>query len=76
MAALGTLVLLLLLVLAPLVSVLGVAANEALRLTDSVGPRLAKIVSEPTAIDAQLQRLPGYPTSGRTGNSSSRRSEN
>ena len=60
LAALGTLVLLLLLVLAPLVSVLGVAANEALRMTDSVGPRLAQIVSEPTAIDPQLQRLPGY----------------
>ena len=60
LAALGTLVLLLLLVLGPLVSVLGIAANEALRLTDTVGPRLAQIVSEPTAIDAQLRRLPGY----------------
>ena len=60
LAALGTLVLLLLLVLAPLVSVLGIAANEALRMTDSVGPRLAQIVREPPAMNAQLQRLPGY----------------
>ena len=38
LAALGTLVLLLLLVLAPLVSVLGIAANEALRMTDPSAP--------------------------------------
>jgi len=60
LAALCTLVLLLLLVLGPLVSVLGVAANEALRMTDSVGPRISQFVSEPSAIDAQLRRLPGY----------------
>jgi predicted PurR-regulated permease PerM len=60
LAALATLALVLFLVLAPLVAVLGAGASEALSMTETVGPRLTKLVSEPTAVDAQLQRLPGY----------------
>jgi predicted PurR-regulated permease PerM len=60
LAAVATLVIVLFLVLAPLVVVLGAGASEALSMTETVGPRLTKLVSEPTAVDAQLQRLPGY----------------
>jgi predicted PurR-regulated permease PerM len=60
LSAIMTLVLVLVLGLAPLLGVLAVGANEALRITETVGPRLTQIVSEPTAVDAQLQRLPGY----------------
>lgn len=60
LSALFTLVLVLVLGLAPLLGVLAIGANEALRITESIGPRLTQLVSEPTAVDAQLQRLPGY----------------
>lgn len=60
LAAVATLVLLLLLVLGPLLAVLGAGANEALRMTDVVGPRLTQIIREPTGLEGQLSRLPGY----------------
>jgi predicted PurR-regulated permease PerM len=60
LAALATLALLLSLVLAPLAVVLGAAANEALRMTENFGPRLTQVLQEPWAMEAQLQRVPGY----------------
>src|SRR5687767_14271054 len=47
LTALATLTLVLFLVLAPLVVVLGAGASEALSMTETVGPRLTKLVSEP-----------------------------
>jgi predicted PurR-regulated permease PerM len=60
LAALATLLLVLTLILAPLLAVLGAGANEALRMTESVGPRLTQLIKEPTVVEAQLQRVPGY----------------
>lgn len=60
LAALATLLLVLILVLAPLIAVLGAAAQEALRMTDEVGPRLAQVIKEPAGVERQLQRVPGY----------------
>jgi predicted PurR-regulated permease PerM len=60
LAATATLVLLLLLVMAPLLAVLGAVANEALRMTDTIGPRLQQFVDQPGAFDSQLQAVPGY----------------
>jgi predicted PurR-regulated permease PerM len=60
LSAITTLILVLVLGLAPVIGVLAIGANEALRMTETVGPRLTQLVSEPTAVDAQLQRLPGY----------------
>jgi predicted PurR-regulated permease PerM len=60
LAAVATLLLLLALVFAPLLSVLGVAANEALRVNESVLPRLKQLVDEPGEFDRRLRLLPGY----------------
>ena len=48
------------LVLAPILVVFGAGAGEALRMTETIGPRLTRLVQEPTAFDAQLRDLPGY----------------
>jgi predicted PurR-regulated permease PerM len=60
LAAVATLGLVLILVLTPIVAVFGAVASEALRMTETVGPRLTRFVDEPTALDAQLQRWRGY----------------
>jgi predicted PurR-regulated permease PerM len=60
LAAIGTLVLLLVLVMAPLLGVLGASANEALRMSETVRPRLQALVDEPGEIDRRLRALPGY----------------
>lgn len=59
-AAVATLVLLLVLVLAPLLVVLAAGANEALRITQTVGPRLQALVDEPGAFEGRLRGLPLY----------------
>jgi predicted PurR-regulated permease PerM len=59
-AAIVTLLLLLVLVLAPLVAVLGAGANEALRMTETVRPRLQQLVDQPGEFDRRLRALPGY----------------
>ena len=59
-AALGTIVLILCLVLIPLLSVLGAGAREALRVTDTVVPRLQQLVDQPGEFDRRLHALPGY----------------
>jgi predicted PurR-regulated permease PerM len=60
LAATATLVLLLALVMAPLLAVLGAGANEALRVTESVRPRLQQLVDQPGEFDSRLRGLPGY----------------
>ena len=54
-AAIATLLFLLTLVMAPLFAVLGVGAAEALRVSQSVGPRLEQLVNEPGEIDRRLR---------------------
>ncbi len=60
LAAIATLALLLVLVIAPLVAVLGAAANEALRVSETVLPRLQQLVDEPGEFESRLRALPGY----------------
>jgi predicted PurR-regulated permease PerM len=60
LAAITTLVLLMVLVLAPLLVVLAAGANEALRITQTVGPRLQQFVDEPSAFQGRLRGLPFY----------------
>jgi len=59
-AALSTLVVLLALVVAPLLGVIGAGANEALRVTETIGPRLQQLVDQPGELDSRLRALPGY----------------
>jgi predicted PurR-regulated permease PerM len=60
LAAIATLVLLLALVMAPLFAVLGAGANEALRVTDTIRPRLQQLIDQPGEFDARLRAIPGY----------------
>jgi predicted PurR-regulated permease PerM len=58
-AALVTLLLLLALVLIPLLGIAGAVANEALRINETIRPRLEQL-REPGTVDRWLQVLPGY----------------
>lgn len=58
-AALVTLLLLLALVVTPLLLVAGAVANEAMRMNETIKPRLAQL-SEPGTLDRWLRPLPGY----------------
>jgi predicted PurR-regulated permease PerM len=58
--AIATLVLLLALVMVPLLAVLGAGANEALRMTETVRPRLQQLVDQPGEFERRLRDLPGY----------------
>jgi predicted PurR-regulated permease PerM len=60
LAAIGTLVLLLVLVIGPLFVVAGAVANEARRVNDTLLPRLQQFVDEPGEFERRLQPLPGY----------------
>jgi predicted PurR-regulated permease PerM len=60
LAAIATLALLLALVMAPLLAVLGAGANEALRVTETIRPRLQQLVDQPGEFDSRLRALPGY----------------
>jgi predicted PurR-regulated permease PerM len=51
---------LLVLVIAPLLAVLGAGANEALRVTETIRPRLQQLVDQPGELDSRLRALPGY----------------
>ena len=59
-AAIATLVLLLTLVLAPLLAVLGAGAAEALRVAETLRPRLQQLVDQPGEFDTRVRALPGY----------------
>ena len=60
LTAIATLVLLLTLVIAPLLIVLGAAANEAVSVTQTMGPRLQQLVDQPGELDSRLRAIPGY----------------
>jgi predicted PurR-regulated permease PerM len=60
LAAIATLLVLLVLVMAPLLAVLGAGANEALRVTETIRPRLQQLVDQPGELDSRLRALPGY----------------
>ena len=60
LAAVATLVLLLGLVIAPLLAVLGAGATEALRVTETIRPRLQQLVDQPGEFESRLRALPGY----------------
>ena len=60
LAAVITLLLVLVLVLGPLATVLAVGANEAIRLGQNIVPRLQQLVIEPGDFLQRLQGLPGY----------------
>jgi predicted PurR-regulated permease PerM len=60
LAAAATLALLLVLVMAPLLAVLGAGANEALRVTETIRPRLQQLVDQPGEFESRLRTLPGY----------------
>jgi predicted PurR-regulated permease PerM len=54
-----TLTLTLALVMIPLLAILGVVVNQAIRVTESIGPVVERFVKEPTFFDEQFRRLPG-----------------
>jgi predicted PurR-regulated permease PerM len=54
-----TLLLVLVVVIVPVLVVLGVVVNQAIRLTGSIGPFIERLLNEPTYLDQQLQRIPG-----------------
>jgi len=60
LAAITTLLVLLVLVMAPVLAVLGAGATEALRVTETIGPRLKQLVDQPGELDSRLRALPGY----------------
>jgi len=59
-AAIATLVLLLVVVMVPLFAVLGAGANETLRVTQTIRPRLEQLVDQPGELDRRLRDVPGY----------------
>jgi len=60
LAALVTLIAILALVLVPLMVVLVAGANEAVRITQTFGPRLQQLVAQPDGLDDWLRTLPFY----------------
>jgi predicted PurR-regulated permease PerM len=60
LTAIATLVLLLTLVIAPLLVVIGAGASEALRVTETIRPRLEQLVDQPGELDSRLRAVPGY----------------
>ena len=60
LASITTIVLLLALVMVPLGAVLAAIANQALRMSDNVRPRLQRMVDQPGEIETRLRALPGF----------------
>lgn len=60
LAAVTTLILLLVLVIGPLFMVLAAAANEALRISETVGPQIQAFVQSPGEMGERMRALPGY----------------
>jgi predicted PurR-regulated permease PerM len=60
LAAVTTLILLVVLVIGPLFVVLAAAANEALRISETIGPRIQAFVQAPGDVGERLRGLPGY----------------
>jgi predicted PurR-regulated permease PerM len=60
LGAIATLLLLLVGVIVPLLMVAGAVANEALRVNDTIVPRIQQLVDEPGEFERRLRPLPGY----------------
>jgi predicted PurR-regulated permease PerM len=60
LAAIATLLVLVLLIIVPLLAVLGAGANEALRVTDTIRPRVERLVERPGEFNRRLRAIPGY----------------
>jgi predicted PurR-regulated permease PerM len=60
LASITTIVLLLALVMVPLGAVMGAIANQALRVSNNVRPRLQRMVDRPGEIEPRLRALPGF----------------
>jgi predicted PurR-regulated permease PerM len=60
LASIATILLLLGLVLVPTLALLGAVANQAIRMTDTLGPRLQQLLDQPGAIENRLRALPGF----------------
>jgi predicted PurR-regulated permease PerM len=54
-----TLLLTVVLFVAPLLAILTVVVNQAVRITTTVKPVVERVLKEPTYLDQQLQRIPG-----------------
>jgi predicted PurR-regulated permease PerM len=59
LASAVTVLLVSLLVILPLVAVFGIVINQALRIADGVRPVVQRLMSDPTYVDQQWDRLPG-----------------
>jgi len=59
LAAALTLLLTIVLFVAPLLGILTVVVNQAIRITTTVKPVVERVIKEPTYLDQQLQRIPG-----------------
>ena len=60
LAAIATILVLVTLLVAPLLAVLGAAANEALRVSEIVRPQLERIIEQPGEFNRRLRMVPGY----------------
>jgi predicted PurR-regulated permease PerM len=58
LAAALTILLTLVLVIGPVIGVLGVVVNQAIRVTESIRPVVERLVNEPIYLDQQLRRIP------------------
>lgn len=54
-----TLLMVILVVILPLIGILSVVLNQAMRVTGSITPVVERFLSEPTFLDQQLERIPG-----------------
>ena len=59
-AAIATLLVIVTIIVGPLLAVLGAAANEALRVTETVRPQLEQAIERPGEFNQRLRLLPGY----------------
>jgi predicted PurR-regulated permease PerM len=59
-AAVTTLLLLVLLVIGPLLGVAGAVANEAARVNETILPKLQELIAQPSLFDEWLAGVPGY----------------
>jgi predicted PurR-regulated permease PerM len=55
-----TVLLTLLLVIGPLLLILGLVVNQAIRVTENVGPVVERLINEPTYFEQLIQGIPGY----------------
>jgi predicted PurR-regulated permease PerM len=55
-----TLLVVVLVIILPLSGIFGVVINQAMRVTGSITPVVERFLSEPTFLDEQLERLPGF----------------